>query len=73
MFPSHGGDEVSHGGLGTRGRGRLQISEPERAEVVKHGGEHEEKVVQELRKVPLGSTVFPLRFFVRYDEDIVWF
>jgi hypothetical protein len=26
--------------------------------------------VQQLRKVPLGL-VFPLRIFVRYDEDVV--
>jgi hypothetical protein len=30
-------------------------------------------VVQELQKVPLGNRVFPFRFFVRYDEDVVWF
>jgi hypothetical protein len=29
-------------------------------------------VVQLLRKVPL-SSVFLLRIFVRYDEDVVWF
>jgi hypothetical protein len=29
-------------------------------------------VVQQLRKVPLGL-VFPLRIFVRYDEDVVCF
>jgi hypothetical protein len=43
------------------------------AEVVRHGGKHEEQVVQELWEVPLGNRVFPLSFFVRYDEDVVWF
>jgi hypothetical protein len=42
-------------------------------EVVRHCGEHEEQVVQELREVPLENRVSPLRFFVKYDEDIVWF
>jgi hypothetical protein len=56
-----------------RGQGRLQISEPEHGEVIRHGGEHEQQVVKELRKVPLGNRVFPLRFFVRYDKDVVWF
>jgi hypothetical protein len=44
------------------GRGRLQIPEPKRAEVVRHGGKHEEPVVQELRKVPRGNRVSPLDF-----------
>jgi hypothetical protein len=43
------------------------------AEVVRHVGKHEEQVVQELWEVPLGNRVFPLSFFVRYDEDVVWF
>jgi hypothetical protein len=30
-------------------------------------------VVQELRNVPQGNRVSPLRFFVRYDGDIIWF
>jgi hypothetical protein len=30
-------------------------------------------VVQELWKVPLGNKVPPFRFFVIYDEDVVWF
>jgi hypothetical protein len=31
-------------------------------------------MVQELWKVPLGNRVPPpLRFFVRNDEDVVWF
>jgi hypothetical protein len=73
MFLGHGGNEVEYGGLGMSGRRRLQIPEPKRAEVVRHGGKHEEQVVQELRKIPLGNRVFPLSFFVRYDEDVVWF
>jgi hypothetical protein len=73
VFPDHGCDEAVYGGLGMSGPGRLQISEPKRAEVVRHGGKLEEQVVQELRKVPLGNRVFSLRFFVRYDEDVVWF
>jgi hypothetical protein len=63
MFPGHGGDEAAYGGPRMRSRGQLKIPEPERAKVVRHGGEHEEQVVQELRKVPLGNRVFPLRFF----------
>jgi hypothetical protein len=63
MFPGHRGDEVVYGGLGMSGRGRLQIPESECVEVVQHGGKHEEQVVQELRKVPLGNRVSPLRFF----------
>jgi hypothetical protein len=59
MFPDHGGDESAYGGLGMSGRRRLQIPEPKRVEVVQHGGKHEEQVVQELRKVPLGNGVFP--------------
>jgi hypothetical protein len=55
------------------GRRRLQIPEPERAEVVWHGGKHQEQVVQELRKVPLGNKVFPLRLFVIYDKCVIWF
>jgi hypothetical protein len=73
MFPGYGGDEATYEGLGTSGRGRLQIPESERAEVVWHGGQHEEQVVQELWKVPLGNKVPPFRFFVIYDEDVVWF
>jgi hypothetical protein len=73
MFPGYGGDEVAYGGLGTSGRGRLQIPKSERAEVVWHGRQHEEGVVQELWKVPLGNRVIALWFFVRYDEDVVWF
>jgi hypothetical protein len=59
MFLGYGGDEAAYGGLVTSGRGRLQISESERAEVVRHGGQHEEQMVQELRKVPLGNRIFP--------------
>jgi hypothetical protein len=73
MFPGHGGDEGAYEGLGTSGLRRLQISEPERAEVVRQGGKHEEQVVQELRKVPLGNRVPPLSLFVRYDEEVLWF
>jgi hypothetical protein len=51
VFPGHGGDEAVYGGLVTSGRGRLQILEPERAQVIRHGGKHEEQVVQELWKV----------------------
>jgi hypothetical protein len=60
MFPGYGGDEAAYGGLGMSGRGCLQIPESELAEVVWHGGQHEEQVVQELWKVPLGNRVFPL-------------
>jgi hypothetical protein len=64
VFLGHGGDEAAHRRFGTRGRGRLQISESERAEVIWHGGEYEEQVVQELREVPLGNRVLPIRFFL---------
>jgi hypothetical protein len=30
-------------------------------------------VVQELRELPLGNRVFPLRLIVKYDENVVWF
>jgi hypothetical protein len=68
MFPSHGGDDVAYGGLGMSGQRRIQIPEPERPELVRHGGKHEEQLVKELRKIPLGNRVFPLRSFVRYDK-----
>jgi hypothetical protein len=51
MFSGYEGDEVAHGGLGTSGRGRLQIPQSERVKVVCYGGQHEEQVVQELWKV----------------------
>jgi hypothetical protein len=52
-----------YGGLGTSDRGRLQISQSEHTKVVWHGGQHEELVVQELWKVPLGNRVPPSGFF----------
>jgi hypothetical protein len=46
VFPGHGGNEVAHGGFGARGRRRLQVPESQRAQVIRHGGEHEGQVVQ---------------------------
>jgi hypothetical protein len=46
VFPGHGGNEAVHGGFGTRGLRRLQVPESQRAEAIRHGGEHEGKVVQ---------------------------
>jgi hypothetical protein len=46
VFLGHGGDEAAHGGLGMRGRRRLQVPESQRAQVTRHGGEHEGQVVQ---------------------------
>jgi hypothetical protein len=46
MFPGHGGNEAAYGGFGTRGRRRLKGPESQRAQVIRHGGEHEGQVVQ---------------------------
>jgi hypothetical protein len=46
MFPGHGGDEAVYGGFGTRGQRQLQVPESQRAQVIRHGAEHEWQVVQ---------------------------
>jgi hypothetical protein len=46
MFLCQGGDKVPYGGFGMCGRRRLQVSELQRAQVIRHGGEYEGKVVQ---------------------------
>jgi hypothetical protein len=45
-IPGHGCDEAAFGGFGMRVRRRLQVSESQRAQVIRHGGEHEGQVVQ---------------------------
>jgi hypothetical protein len=46
MFPGHGGDEVTHGGFGARGRRRLQVPKLQDTQTFWHGWEHEGQVVQ---------------------------
>ena len=54
------------------GRRRLQVPKSQCAQAFRHGGKHEGQVVQQLQKISL-VVVFPLGFYVRYDEDVVCF